>query len=221
MPGLTVSSGPNVARCSAKESRQIIERVRIDAQDGSERVKVVIEWAGGQRTEGELIRPVRKLEQLSYYPQLRERLSELVTEGKPAQEIANMLNAEGFRPPKRREDFGPQGVQNLIKRLGLRQVRVRPVSREGLGSAEWWLRDLAAAVPMPEVTLYNWVQRGWLQARREEQAPQRWIICADAKELERLRELHRRPPGYYTRRLWLEDQEPENQAAIVAAVAGT
>jgi len=201
--------------------RQIIERVRIDAQGGSERVKVVIEWAGGQRTESELIRPVRKLEQLSYYPQLRERLSELVTEGKPAQEIADILNTEGFRPPKRCEHFKQQGVWNLIARLGLRQGRTRPVSREGLGSAEWWLQDLAAAVPMPVVTLYNWLQRGWLQARREEQAPQRWIICADANELERLRELHRRPPGYYTRRLWVEDQEPEPQAAIAAAVAGT
>jgi hypothetical protein len=201
--------------------RQIIDCVRIDAQGGSERVKVVIEWASGQRTEGELVRPVRRLEQLSYYPQLRERVSTLVTEGKPAQEIADILNAEGFRPPKRCEHFGRQGVRDLIERLGLRQVRVRLASREGLADDEWWLPDLAAAVPLPMVTLYNWLQRGWLQARREGQAPRRWIIRADAKDLERLRELHRRPQGYYTRRLWVEDEEPENQAAIAAAVAAT
>jgi len=201
--------------------RQIIDCVRMDAQGGSERVKVVIEWASGQRTQGELVRPVRRLEQLSYYPQLRERVSTLVTEGKPAQEIADILNAEGFRPPKRREHFGRQGVRDLIERLGLRQVRVRLASREGLADDEWWLPDLAAALPLPMVTLYNWLQRGWLQARREGQAPRRWIIRADAKDLERLRELHRRPQGYYTRRLWVEDEEPENQAAIAAAVAAT
>jgi len=201
--------------------RQIIDCVRLDAQGGSERVKVVIEWAGGQGTASELVRPVRKLEQLSYYPQLRERVSALVAEGKVAAEIAAILNAEGFRPPKRREHFGRQGVLDLIERLGLRQVRVRPANREGLGSEEWWLPELAAAIPMPTVTLWNWLQRGWLQARREEPAPRRWIIRADAKELERLRELHRRPQGYYTRRLWVEDQEPKNQAALAAAVAGT
>ncbi len=98
--------------------RQVIERVVVEAQGESERVHIVIEWVGGTSTRAEMVRPVGRLEQLSYYSQLCERVRVLAGEGFCAQEIADRLNEEGYRPPKRRLRFGRQGVRDLLDRLG-------------------------------------------------------------------------------------------------------
>jgi hypothetical protein len=189
----------------------VVDRVVVDAEGESERVGVTIEWFGGMKTQGALIRPVARLEQLSYYPKLCERVRELASEGLPAREIAERLNAEGYRPPKRRESFGRQGVRDLMHRLGLTRRRSRSESREGLGEEEWWLPELARKIGMPNVTLYHWIRRGWVRARKRERC---WIVWADEGEVERLRRLHRLPRGYHTRRLWVE--EPGNDMIVQA-----
>ncbi|WP_434599954.1 hypothetical protein [Streptomyces sp. A5-4] len=79
----------------------MIETVRVTVIGDSERVTVQVVWAGGHRTDGEIIRPVGRLDQLSYYPQLAARARELAAAGRSAREIAQILNEEGFRPPKR------------------------------------------------------------------------------------------------------------------------
>ena len=61
----------------------------------SERVKVTIVWAGGTATAGEVIRPVQRLEQRSYYSQLTDRIRELAGQGIGASGIADRLQAEG------------------------------------------------------------------------------------------------------------------------------
>ncbi|GGV55186.1 hypothetical protein GCM10010245_87380 [Streptomyces spectabilis] len=47
----------------------------------SERVAIQVTWAGGHRTGSELVRPVGRLDQLSYYPQLAARARELAAAG--------------------------------------------------------------------------------------------------------------------------------------------
>jgi hypothetical protein len=176
--------------------RQVVQRVLVAVQGESERVLVTIDWVGGARTDGELVRPVARLEQLSYYPHLCARGRELAAEGLTSAAIAQRLNAQGYRPPKRRERFGAQGVQDLLQRLGAhtKASRVAP-AQELLGSDEWGLRELAQAIGMPHVTRYNWLGRGWVTARRDAQAPHRWILWADAAEVKRLRHRHRRSLG--------------------------
>lgn len=183
--------------------RQVIDRVVIDVIGESERVGIRIEWAGGNATEHEITRPVARLEQLSYWPQLKARLAELAGKGLLAPEIAARLNAEGWRPPKRRKDFGASQVQTLILRLGLSKHRARPTSYRRLGKDEWWLSDLAKELDMPPVTLYSWIRRGWVKGHRA--ADQRyWILRADTSELERLQRLGRVPHGHHTRKRWIE-----------------
>jgi hypothetical protein len=194
---------PTTTAAERKEIvRQVVERVVVTGEGASERVRVVIVWAGGLHTDGECRRPVARLEQLSYYPQLCARVRTLAGEGLRAREIARCLNTEGFRPPKRHEQFGPQGVQDLLHRLGLPKKRSRSTSREGLGEHEWWMPNLAQALGMPSVTLYLWAYRGWLRAHRQVQPPRRWIIWADAQELERLHQCYQRPAGHNTRQRW-------------------
>ena len=64
---------------------------------------------------------------------------------------------------------------------------------------------LAQAIGMPTMTLYSWIPRGWVRARRLEPPPHRWVIWADADEIARLRLRHQRPAGYYQRRCFVED----------------
>jgi hypothetical protein len=195
---------PTTTTADRKEIvRQVVDRVVIDAEGKSERVRVLIEWAGGTQTEGELIRPVACLEQLSYYPQLCERVRTLAGEGLSAKAIAERLNAEGYRPPKRRRRFGQQGIRDLMHRLGLTRTRSRSGSPEVLGEDEWWLAELARGIGMPNVTLYHWIRRGWVWAHQRKE-DRRWVVWADQAELERRRRLHRLPKGYHTRRLWIE-----------------
>lgn len=186
--------------------RQVVEWIVISVEGVSERVGTKIRWAGGTQTEGVVTRPVATLEQPSYYyPQVCDRVRELAAEGLGPREIAEDLNAEGYRPPKRRESFGRQGVRELMHRLGL----VEPLSlsrhRDTLADNEWWLPELARELGMPEVTLYSWIGRGWVEGRQAPAPSKRWILWADSAEVERLRGLHALPRGYHVRKkLWIE-----------------
>ena len=185
--------------------RQLVERVTVAVQGESERVQVTITWAGGVQTAGDLVRPVARVEPLSYDPQLVERLHALAADGVSAATIAQRLNDEGVRPPKRRERFGPQGVQDLLHRLGSPPARRRSAPPADLGVHAWGLADLARAVGLPPVTLFTWIRRGWVTGRQEAQPPRRWSLWADEATLEQLRERHRRPPRSSTRRQGVEE----------------
>jgi len=183
--------------------RQVVNRVLVNIEGDSERVQVTIEWVGGAQTQGIMIRPVAKLTQLSFYPQLCERIRSLASAGLSAVDIACQLNQEGYHPPKRRQHFDRQGVQDLMHRLGLRQPRSRSQEREGLEEHEWWVSELARTIGMPDITLYDWVRRGWVKARQQQQPPQRWIVWADETEIERLRQYRQRPASDTLRQRWL------------------
>ncbi len=187
--------------------RQVIEGVVVEVEGDSERVGVHIEWAGGRRTTAVVIRPVSNFENLSYYSELCERVRELASRGLDSTLIAKRLDAEGYRSPKLVEGFGHQGVQKLMRRLGLCQREERQHPPEGLlGEHEWWLGELAGRIQMPKQTLYTWVRRGWVSSRQLQDHARRWVVWADEAELERLRRLHELPRGYHTHRKWIEPQ---------------
>lgn len=194
--------------------RQVVERVVVEAEGGSERVGVGIEWAGGRRTTGIMIRPVPAFERLSYYPRLCERVRQLASQGLNSRQIAWRLDEEGYRSPKLVEGFGEQGVKEIVRRLGLSRPKGPrkgtsrpPESDDLLGEHEWWLANLARRIQVPEPTLYAWVRRGWARARQLQEHPQRrWVVWADEAELERLCRLGELPTGYHTRRKWIEPE---------------
>jgi hypothetical protein len=190
--------------------RHLIEQVRIIVLGTSEKVDVEIIWAGGHRTAAQITRPVACLTQLSYYPQLAARARELAGAGCTLAQIAERLNAEGFRPPKRSPVFTPNAVSDLLRALGLQRPRIPDHrNRPALAQHEWWLRDLAAHLGMPEVTLDHWVRRGWAAGYLHPQARLR-VVRADPAEAGRLRALHQVPRGQHNRRPWLS-----NQAALM------
>jgi DNA invertase Pin-like site-specific DNA recombinase len=94
--------------------RYLIRQIVVQAQGQSEQVNLSIEWIGGTQTQHQVVRPVARLEQLSYYPQLCQQVQALVAQGLDAATIATQLNQAGFRPPRLPEGFSRQAVLELL-----------------------------------------------------------------------------------------------------------
>ena len=160
---------------------------------------VTCHWAGGVRTGHVLTRPVRRLAQLSTCQALLERIGGLHATGLSAPAIAATLDREGWRPPKRRATFTAGMVRGLLRRRGVRpEARDAPsLTAERRSPAEVTLRELAERLAMPEQTVYRWLRRGELRARRASAGRRPvWLVTADADEIERLRALRAAgPPG--------------------------
>ena len=205
---------PSTTQADRKELlRILIEDITVNVVGDSELVDVTITWAGGHQTAGQAVRPVARLDQLSYYPALLARVTGLAAAGRNSRQIADVLNAEGFRPPKRTSRFSDQQVRTLISQRGIRgQQKGRPAVLTSLAPGEWSVPGLSAELGMPTASIYNWIYRGWITARH---APgtRNWIITADEEQMRQLRERRARPPGFYTRARWApkEHQPDEKQ----------
>jgi hypothetical protein len=175
--------------------RQLIERIIVTVQGETEKVALEYQWAGGHKTQATLIRPVARLEQLSYYQDLLKRVAELHTQQKNAPAIAHILNEEGWRPAKRRDTFNAYMVHSLLSRQGLRVSRKkRPSDGITKKANEWTIRELSQKLEMPEPTVYSWIKKGFLKSRRVMVSGRTvLIINANRTEIKRLRSLRRQP----------------------------
>jgi DNA invertase Pin-like site-specific DNA recombinase len=170
--------------------RLLIELVIVTVIDDSERVIVEVHWAGGHRTRTHLTRPVARLEQLSYYPELLERVLCLHRQGLNYRAIAKQLNIERWRPAKRRATFNGPMVANVLAHHGAcpdASTRRQPPWADRQAH-EWSIKELSLQLDMPSATVFSWLYKGQLQARQVERGGHRqWLVWADAAELARLR----------------------------------
>ncbi len=191
-------------------ARLLLERVVVTVDKASERVDVGLHWIGGLTQDHAISRPVTRYCQQSDYPRLVARLRELCTGRENASAIAERLNAEGFRPPKRVERFTGSMVTRLTAHLGLAR-RARHGSQEGLGENEYRPSGLARCLDVSRDTVRSWLRAGWLNVRRDEEGHH--IIWADAAERRRLRELHRLPRTWANRARLTQLQQPKKRPA--------
>jgi hypothetical protein len=171
-------------------ARLLLEQVEVTVDKTSEQVAVRLHWIGGTTLDLVLNRPVSRYSQMADYPKLAAELGVLQQERLNATEMAERLNAAGFRPPKRAQRFTGAMVRRLLERLGL-PGRERLGSQTGLGPDEWRPGRLARHLGIPRDTVNKWRSKGWLRARRD--ADGYWVLWADASEVARLRELHSLP----------------------------
>jgi DNA invertase Pin-like site-specific DNA recombinase len=141
--------------------RILIEQITVAVVGSSELVDVTIRWAGGHQTSGQAVRTVGCLEQLSYFPRMLALITNLAADGQTTRQIADRLNAEGFRPPKRTSRYTPQQVLHLVNQHGIRvqQRRNRPAALTGLPAGQWPQADHATVLQMPTASIYNWIYR--------------------------------------------------------------
>jgi len=174
--------------------RHLIEKLVLTAPAHCELAEVSVHWAGGFVSHHELTRPVARYEQLRDYERLSRRIVELRLQKLTSKRIAEQLNAECFRPPKRRVTFNAGMVRSIFYRRNRATARPAPYD---LKAGEWWFGDLAHALQLPHPTLYGWMRRGWVNARRLEIGQGRWILWADEQELDRLRRLRSCPKSWH------------------------
>jgi DNA invertase Pin-like site-specific DNA recombinase len=170
--------------------RLLIERIEVDVQGQTEQVDVAIHWAGGFVSRHQLARTVNRYEQLAGYRRLQTRIEELRRQGKSMREVADCLNEEGFRPPKRAERFTGGMVGGFLTRFcqkGTSQGGEK--FRRQLRQGEWLLGDLARHLGMPPSTLHRWRRAGWLLARKLGVPGGQWAIMASGTEGRRLAQL--------------------------------
>ena len=187
--------------------RQLIDHIDIDIQGNSEIVLLSILWLGGSVSHLSFQRPVAHLSQLSYYPQLCQRVRDLKAQALTTDEIAKIINHEGFLPPKRADSFSAHSIQSLCRSLNLSLPIAVPFPKDALQPNEWWLPDLALHLNMPPSSLYRWLQKGYLKARQILSPVNRWIVWADPDELIRLQTFRNRSISDEVRQRWL-DQHP-------------
>ena len=187
--------------------RLLIDGVELSMSPGSERFEARIRWKGGVETRHEGRRRVHGYDQLHNYEEMAERAAELRRAGHSRHRTAELLDAEGYRRPSDGGTFTREAVTALLSR--------RPVSTgyhkrtsygRHLRAGESWLSDLAVGLDMAYASLHSWVRRGWLRARKAEEAAGMLAVAANAEEMTRLRELpdhrrdypHRSPPAELT-----------------------
>jgi hypothetical protein len=141
-----------------------------------------VSLAGGQCTRHDLRRPVARLTQLSDHAALMARIRALREAGQKAPAIAAALNAEGWRPAKRRLTFTAGKVRTLLRRQGILAFpRQSPASRlERRDVTELTIPETAARLGMPEITLYCWMRRGLASAPKVQVLGHSlWLIRAE------------------------------------------
>jgi DNA invertase Pin-like site-specific DNA recombinase len=177
--------------------RFLVERVEVAVEGVSDRVRATITWAGGQRTEHELTRPIGRYEQTAVFDQLMGRIRELRTQGLTFAAIAERLNAEGFRPHKGAGRYHKDIVSLIVRRRTADYQPPPKSDRSALSPNEWFVVDLAREVGIVKNTLHAWRLRGWVSFRRPP-GPRTPCVCwADPEELDRLRRLARAPRGWW------------------------
>jgi len=166
--------------------RQIVDRVVVNVEGGTEWVEATIHWAGGQQTYTRFRRPVRHTAQLSGYADLCTRLRELKDEGLASPQIAKRLNTEGWRRPHRAARFTRRVAWRLLALTGVTQVR-RQDDRSELGADEWWVPELAREIGCTADAIHKRIRRGGIACRQLDGPRGRRVVRATRDDIARLR----------------------------------
>ena len=138
-------------------------------------------------------------------------------EGLECARIAEILNAEGWRPAKRRNTFNAPMVHHLLLRSGAETIKYRRRPPQiGRLENEWTIRELAEEIGMPQPTLYTWIQKGRLSCRNVGSGSKRAVLVrADPGTIATLKAIRATPPPW--RRLPPRPAENAAAPAIEAA----
>ncbi len=168
--------------------RRLIERVVITRRGTSERIEVAVRWLGGRVTRHEVIQGLRSYDHLGGIGELKGRVTGLRREGRTGEQIAEVLNREGYRPP-RVGAYNGDRVRRLFRRFDLADVPAGVAGPSDLpGSDEWWPPGAGRRARWL-IVVHRWRWSGWLHARQLPGENGRWIIWADGSEVRRLRRL--------------------------------
>jgi hypothetical protein len=179
--------------------RIVVQEVCVATEQTSDLLTFRITWMGGHITEHQARRRVKCFEYLYDFTQLIARLGELRSAGMSSDKIAEQLNKEGFRCPYDPRGFQKKSVQRLTRRyVSCEPSPLRQTLKQLLDPNEWLASELVEKLEVSRTTIHDWMKLGWIEYRRVPRQARRLYACwADATELNRLRELARRPRHWY------------------------
>ena len=151
-----VWDAPTTTRADRKELLRILTNdVTVAVEGDSEIVNVDITWAGGHRTSGRAVRPVGRLDQLSYYPALLETVTRLAGEGRNSRQIAACSTPRDTgRPSAPRSSPASRSATSSASTPSARMPRAGPPSSRTWTQASGPSRDCppSSACPPPAST---------------------------------------------------------------------
>lgn len=177
-PATTNADRQAIIRC-------LVERVVVYAEPSNEQTEATIQWVGGYESRLAFARPVRVYDRRSDFDQIKDRIVELRSAGKTAEQTAQILNEEGFAPIRYGSSFNKEVVRDILLKLDLRGERD---DDSLLAPGEWWIHDLADKIGMAWQTLRGWAIKGWVHGRQTK-VERLWILWADKDEMARLRKI--------------------------------
>jgi len=162
------------ATTTAAERKQIarllLERVEVTVAGVSENAEVVCHWAGGRQSRHALARSVRRTVQLACHAELLARIRDLQAQGLRPPAIARTLQADGWRSAHGK-GLTEGSVRALLTRMGVVSTSPkRPSAVVARRAGEFTVTEIASRLSLPEGTVYNWLYKGRLPARRVEAA---------------------------------------------------
>jgi len=162
------------ATTTAAERKQIarllLERVEVTVDGVSENAEVVCHWAGGRQSRHALVRSVRRTVQLARHAELLARIRDLQAQGLRPPAIARTLQADGWRSAHGK-GLTEGSVRALLTRMGVVSTSPkRPSAVVARRAGEFTVTEIASRLNLPEGTVYNWLYKGRLPARRVEAA---------------------------------------------------
>ena len=178
--------------------RLMVSSVSVDIIDNSERVILEVHWHGERVTRDEIRRSVLHWRQLSNFEAISARVQRLSAKGVYQSDIARTLNEAGWQPA-RQDRFTVCSVQSILRvnaegsrKKYPKRPQPEPVDRS---ADEWMIPELSERIGIPKPTLFGWIHRGWVDARKElphasNQSRRRWLIHANDSVLEAMREWH-------------------------------
>jgi len=149
----------------------------------SENAEVVCHWAGGRQSRHALVRSVRRTVQLACHAELLARIRDLQAQGLRPPAIARTLQADGWRSAHGK-GFTEGSVRALLTRMGVLSTSPkRPSAVVARDEGELTVAEVAARLNLPEATVYNWLYKRRLPARRVAAAWHTlWLVRLDEVE---------------------------------------
>ena len=177
--------------------RLVVKEVIVDQKRLRGKVWFQINWQTGASSDHEIIRHAVSYREHHDGERVQERIGQLHTHRQTDRQIAETLNAEGYRTTYG-QPFEPKNIWYLRQQWGLGNVKesgLRP-DRLRWDDGAYTIQGVVQAVGVTKGTVQTWLKRGLIQGRHL--GPYMlWRIDLTAEQIDALRrraEQNRRPP---------------------------
>ena len=178
-PSTTPADRKRILRC-------VIKEVIVDQKRARGKVWFQINWQTGATSVHWFTRRVRSYDEHAHFDEIQQRIRELYTQQKMDDEIAALLNEEGFRTTKRGL-FDNKTIWLLRQRMDLPPAKPNGPHPTCWEDGSYSVAGAAHAIGVFPGTIYKWLRTGRLEGHQlRKGAP--WKIILNPEKINELQE---------------------------------